>query len=310
MAYALHRRAAFRQGVSATGWNFDLTKSEYVNSAALLNSTSGSVYGNPISPRHLALNTDSSSIFAAHGAVISRYDFPFGHYGDIYHLQNAYASTYKTYVAGSGSRAFSFSQDGLHFVRHGAYNDSKLYSCSLNSAFDISSIKNDTDMAILDEFTSNSVATAFSLDGEYIILLFSNVIRSYYLQSQFDVSSASLVFTQISLSRFYASCGIPWIALASGNMNHFVDWQFSPDGFTLVGLWVYSGSSDQASYGGQYSVFFVFKLSVPFNISTISLDHVWDFFGDKNVTGFTIDREGQNLYVARPSTVLQYALSA
>ncbi len=312
MAYALHRRAAFRQASMGSGWNFDLTKSEYVNSAALLSSLPGSSHGLPISPRYLALNPDSSSIFAAHGNHLSRYDFPSGHHGDIYHLQNSYASTYKSYTnnSNSGARAFSFSRDGLHFVRHGTYNSHVLFSCSLNSAFDISSIKNDVNMDILDEFTSDAQGLAFSSDGEFVILLFNNVIRSYYLQSPFDVSSASLTFTQVSLSRFYASCGIPWIALASSNMNHFVDWQFSPDGFTLVGLWVYSGASSQASYGDQYSVFFVFKLSAPFNIATISLDHVWDFFGDKSVAGFTIDNEGRNLYVARPSTVLQYALSA
>ena len=306
MAYALHRRTAFRQGVSATGWNFDLSKSEYLNSATLLNAaTTSGASGTAISPDYLFLTLDSSSLLVLSGGTTRRYDFPANHYGDIFYLQNAkYSYSKDTNMSPSsiGILPFAFSPDGLHFVRQGLPSGSiayEFYSCALDSAFDISSIKATAGMNMLAEYTGRAVRLAYSADGLYFLILGSNTMRSYYLSSPFDVSSASLVYTQVSLTRFTNNCGISAVV---ANPSRFCDWQFSPDGFTLVSLW-----SQRASY--DTGIFFVFKLSAPFNISTMSLDSTWDL-GTNYVRGFTIDRLGQNLYVARDTTVQHYALSA
>lgn len=304
MAYALHRRAAFRQGVSAIGWNFDLTKSEYVNSATLLNSQAPAVNGSAVSPRRLFLPADSSFLLEQESSITRRYNFPAGHYGDIYYLQNApYSISHTTNsVLNSVVRPIAFSADGLHFVRQGRVpsqgNQHDVYSCPLDSAFDISSIQAWSDMSAFYEYTEMVEGLAFSSDGLFLLVLSTASMRSYYLSVPFDVSSASLVYTQVSFSRFTSNCGISNVA---SDPNHFRDWQFSPDGFILTLLW----SKDAYDTG----VFFVFKLSAPFNISTMSFDHVWDL-GTNYVHGFAIDRAGQNLYIARSTTILQYALSA
>lgn len=304
MAYALHRRAAFRRDVVSTGWNFDLTKSSYLEAATLLDRSTSQIGGTAVTPRRLFLPSDSSFLLELDGAVTRRYDFPADHFGDIYYLQNAHYTTYK--ITQFSAHPTAYSLDGLHYVRqgHGSNNSSNnwnVYSCPLDSYFDFNSIPADEAMSVLSEFTGYYAGLAFSSDGLYLLVLGSGTIRSYYLSNPFDVSSASMVYTQVSLTRFTNTCGIARVVALP---NNFHDWQFSPDGFTLVALWSQMGSSSDA--GG---VFFVFKLSAPFNISTISLDHVWDI---KNtlINGFTIDHGGQNLYVARSTTLLQYALSA
>ncbi len=305
MAYALHRRTAFRQGTGSSGWNFDLTKSEYLDFGVVLTSGVTETPGSPLSVGRLFINNDSSSLIcqpysSSAGLRLNRYQFPAGHYGDISHLVNV-SYTDRTRGLFDDRRPCAFSSDGLHYVQQGHGSDSvdvtidgvlinhfDILSCALDSSFYIG-IPVLSTMSILKELTSNTAGLAFSNDGLYLLVLFSNSIRSYYLQTPFDVSSASLIYTQVSLSRF--------------SIANVRNWQFSPDGFTLV-LHEVDGNTDSHN-----SKFHIFNLSAPFNITTLSFVQTWNI-EENYVYGFTIDRAGQNLYAARSTTILQYALSA
>lgn len=305
MAYALHRRAAFRQASMGSGWNFDLTKSEYLDFGVVLTSGITETPGYPLSVGRLFINNDSSSLIcqpysSSPGQRLNRYQFPAGHYGDISHLVNV-SYTDRTRSLFDDRRPCAFSPDGLHYVQQGHGSDSTdvtidgvqinrfdILSCALDSSFYIG-IPVLSTMSILKELTSNTAGLAFSSDGVYLLVLFSNTIRSYYLQTPFDVSSASLIYTQVSLSRF--------------SIANVRNWQFSPDGFTLILHEVIN------NYDTSNSLFHVFRLSAPFNITTLSFVQTWDI-GENQVYGFTIDHVGQNLYIARNTTIMQYALSA
>lgn len=311
MAYALHRRAAFRQTAIGSGWNFDLNKSSYHISVTLMDKDVASPQGgSPHSFRRLFLPGDSSFILGLveGGSDFRRYNFPVGNYGDLSYLQNGkYANSYrKSYLA----RPCAFSLDGLHFVRQGLSNNSSneyfIYSFTLDSAFALDSVPLNADISAnsaLQEYTTNPLAhaLAFSADGTLLLVLHNDSIRSYYLQTPFDVASASLTYTQVSLIRLVSLSTIGRIV---SDPRHFYDWQFSPDGLTLVLLWSYNDYSET-----HLAALLVFKLSIPFNISTLSLDHSFDLSTDQ-IHGFAIDRAGQNLYIARSTTVIQYALSA
>ncbi len=308
MAYALHRRAAFRQSAPASGWAFNLANSSYLNAATLLNTSIVAGGGAALRPYRIFLSSGSSSLIAQ-GVNINaqyrlfRYDFPENAPGDIQRLQNSNFTI--EHDSSLGYRPVAFSPDGRHFACQGRGTASAtsniIYSCMLGSPFDISSISAAADMSSLSELTGEVPGLAFSSDGMQLIVLGTTYVRSYYLQNAFDVSSASLVYTQVALTRFTASCGISAVV---SHPEYFRDLQFSPDGRTLVLLWSYGVTSAMAT-----GVFFVFKLSVPYNLSTLSLDHVWDI-GTNYVNYFTIDPAGANLYVARDTTVLQYTLSA
>jgi hypothetical protein len=309
MAYALHRRQAFRSAGGVTGWGFDLTKSTFVASASLLSSAAGaSAAGTAMAIRNLAISSDGSKLVVrprgVGGSVYLReYDFPSGHYGEISAMDEApYSASSRSTLLYSSLKPFAFSNDGLHYIQQGtssqnAYQNvgvNDLISCPVDSELDITSIPNNSfsSFSVLSELSENIRGLAFSEDGLQLIVLFGGAIRSYYLQTAFDVSSASLSYTQISLSRF-------------GLSSNAYDMKFSPDGYTLV-LLRRTSDSDNAS-------FHVFKLSVPFNITTLSLDTTWQI-PDANranyIYGFTIDRDGNNLYIARDVSVLQYSLSA
>ena len=305
MAYALHRRAAFRQVGVGSGWNFDLAKSEYLDFGVVLNSYVDDTPGSPLAVGRLFLTADNSGLICqpntGNGATrLYRYAFPLSHYGDISKLVNAsYSSSSRTLFYYRRSCAFSL--DGLHYVQQGhdsgngttkingvTFDQYQLFSCPLDSSFSVYQIPTLDTMNNLTELTGAATALAFSSDGLYLLMMpGSGSIRSYYLQTPYDVSSASLVYTQVSLSRF----GISGVR----------DWQFSPDGFTLV-LLVSTASTNNAT-------FHVFRMSAPFNITTLSHEQSWET--DQNyVQGFTIDRAGRNLYISRSTTILQYALSA
>ena len=304
MAYALHRRQAFRSVGGATGWGFDLTKSEYVDLGTIISSSSGSSGGTPISARQMFISADKSFFIirpntSGSNTALRKYRFPTGENGNISAMSNV---PYTVWTRGLfyGSRVCCFSSDGIHYAQQGHNSDSTstvqgigrydLVSCPLDAELDISSIPSTfANMSVLVELTSEARGLAFSADGLQLLVLYSGSIRSYYLQSAFDVSSASLSFSQITLSRFGVASNDAW------------DWQFSPDGYTLVTL---HRSAESAN-----ATLRSFKMSVPFNITTISLDKTWEL-GTNYVNAFTIDRAGENIYISRSTTILQYSLKA
>ncbi len=309
MVYALHRRQSFRSAGVATGWGFDLSKSEYLDFGTVLNTGVGETAGTPLAVGRLCINADSSSLIcqpnSANGTCLHCYQFPVDHYGDISRLANApYSKQSRTLFY--RRRPFAFSPDGLHYIQQGhgtsnanitengvVINNCDLLSCALDSSFDMD-IPAFSTMSILKELTEEVVGLAFSDDGLYLFVLSINAIRSYYLQTPFDVSSASLTYSQVSLSRF--------------NIVRVRNMQFSPDGSTLI-LHQALGDSVSGTSDSNNSVLHVFKLSVPFNITTLSLDHTWDI-GTNLVYGFAIDHAGENIYISRSTTILQYSLSA
>ena len=310
MVYALHRRQSFRSAGGTTGWGFDLSKSVYVDFGTVLNTGVDETAGTPFAVGRLFINSDNSSLIcqpnSANASVrLHRYQFPVDHYGDISHLVNAPYSEQSRPLF-YHRRPFAFSPDGLHYIQQGhgssnanitengiVINSYDLLSCALDSSFDMD-IPAFSTMSILKELTEEVVGLAFSDDGLYLFVLSINAIRSYYLQTPFDVSSASLTYSQVSLPRF--------------DIVRVRNMQFSPDGSTLV-LHQALGDSVSGTSDSNNSVLHVFKLSVPFNITTLSLDHTWNI-GTNFVYGFVIDRAGENIYISRSTTILQYSLSA